>query len=76
MLTTARQLDAEFRLQSDPAKLAALIVRLDNHRRDARRRGLTPLAEDLGEALAALRGLLLRPTTFIGSAWDKQRPPS
>ena len=70
MLTTTRQLDAEFRLQSDPAKLAALIVRLDNHPRDARRRGLTTLAEDLGEALAALRGLLLRPTTFIGSAWD------
>jgi hypothetical protein len=38
MLMTARQLDAEFRLQSDPAELAALIVRLDNHRRDARRR--------------------------------------
>ena len=52
--------------------LAALIIRLDNHRRDARRRGLTPLAEDLGEALAALRGLLLRPTTFVGSAWDLQ----
>jgi len=67
MLTTARQLDAEFRLQSDPAELAALIVRLDNHRRDALKRGLTPLAEDLGEALAALRGLLFRPTTFIGS---------
>jgi hypothetical protein len=43
-----------------------LIVRLDNHRRNARKQGLTPLAEDLGEALAALRGLLLRPTTFLG----------
>jgi hypothetical protein len=60
---TPRQLDAEL---PDPAELAALIVRLDKHRRAARRRGLTPLAEDLGEALAALRGLLFRPTTFIG----------
>ena len=67
MLTTARQLDAEYRLQSDPSELAALIVRLDNHRRDARKRGLTQLAEDLREALAALRGVLFRPTTFIGS---------
>jgi len=67
MLTTARQLDAEYRLQSDPSELAALIVRLDNHRRDARKRGLTQLAEDLGEALTALRGVLFRPTTFIGS---------
>ena len=67
MLTTARQLDAEFRLQSEPAELAALIIRLDNHRRHARKRGRIPLAEDLGEALAALRGLLLRPTTFVGS---------
>jgi len=66
MPTTARQLDAEL---PDPAKLAALIVRLDKHRRDARKQGLAPLAEDLSEALAALRGLLLRPTTFIGSEW-------
>jgi hypothetical protein len=64
MPTTVRQLDTAL---PDPAELAALIVRLDNHRRDARKRGLTQPAEDLGEALAALRGVLSRPTTFIGS---------
>jgi hypothetical protein len=45
-------------MPTDRAELAALIVRLDNHRRDARKRGFNLLAEDLGEALAALRGLL------------------
>ena len=66
MPTTARQLDPAL---PNPGELADLIVRLDNHRRDARKQGHIPLADDLGEALVALRGLLLRPTTFVGSEW-------
>ena len=65
MPTTARQLDAAL---ANPGELADLIVRLDSHRRAALKQGRTPLA-DLREALAALRGLLLRPTSFTGSEW-------